>query len=161
MSLYICVPNEKLRTLYQNHLKNVHRYTDSGFDILLPQQLIEFDGHSVQTIRTEIMVAAVTENGQTVPCLLLPRSSLSSSPYRLANSIGLIDMGYRGEVMAKCDSAIPNDNTSYLIDDGRRLFQIVQHNFLPWKHINIVENITDLPYAIDNRGSGGFGSTGN
>jgi dUTPase len=41
------------------------------------------------------------------------------------------------------------------------LFQIVQHNWLPWKQIHIVDTLEELPAAPDNRGEGGFGSTGN
>ena len=52
----------------------------------------------------------------------MPRSSISKTPLRLANSIGLIDGGYRGEIMAMCDN-IKTD--SYTVEKGQRLFQIV------------------------------------
>ena len=35
---------------------------------------------------------------------LFPRSSISKTPLRMSNSIGLIDGGYRGEIMASCDN---------------------------------------------------------
>ena len=160
MSLYIYVANEELRNLYKQHLAEKHRYTDSGFDILLPKQLVEFEGHGPKTIYTNIIATALTESGNPAPCLLLPRSSISNSAYRLSNSIGLIDMGYRGEVMAKCDPSLPYDNTPHVIEQGTRLFQLVQHNFMPWKEIRIVDLLEELPAAPDNRGAGGFGSTG-
>ena len=37
--------------------------------------------------------------GSSVSWLLMPRSSISKTPLRLCNSIGLIDAGYRGEVL--------------------------------------------------------------
>ena len=47
------------------------------------------------------------ENFTTLePCsfLLLPRSSISKTPLRLSNSVGLIDAGYRGELQAPVDN---------------------------------------------------------
>jgi dUTP pyrophosphatase len=160
MSLYIYVFEPHIRSLYKQHLSTNHRYTDSGFDLMLPGQTIEYnDDYLGQTIHTGIIVAAKTESGEPAPSLLLPRSSITKTPLRLSNSIGLIDMGYRGEIMAKCD-CMDADCVRYSIQEGTRLFQLVQHNFMPWKNIIIVENFNDLPYAVDNRGSGGFGSTG-
>jgi dUTPase len=83
----------------------------------------------------------------------------------MANSIGLIDAGYRGEVQAKVDvlSHGRNDTDSHPFEDGpdgSRLFQVCQHNFLPWNNIFIVSSLTELPTASDTRGEGGFGSTG-
>ena len=162
MSLYIYVADEDMRNLYKEHLANKHRYTDSGFDLLMPKQYLECDKNWYGvglTVHTGIIVAALTENGNPSPSLLLPRSSICNTPLRLCNSIGLIDMGYRGEVMAKCDF-VPFEIRGYVIEKGDRIFQLVQHNFMPWKYITIVDNPNDLPYAIDNRGTGGFGSTG-
>lgn len=42
-------------------------------------------------------------------------------------------------------------------DVWKYLFQLCQHNFLPWENIVIVD---ELPSPPDTRGSGGFGSTG-
>jgi transposase len=48
------------------------------------------------TFDFDITVAATDSDGNPYPLLLVPRSSISNSPFRLSNSIGLIDMGYRG-----------------------------------------------------------------
>jgi dUTP pyrophosphatase len=77
----------------------------------------------------------------------------------MSNQIGLADAGYRGELIARVD-CLENDMT-YTVEFGRRLFQVVQHNWLPWKKIVLVDSLNDLPAAPDNRGAGGFGSTGN
>lgn len=160
MSLYIYVADEELRNLYKQHLAEKHRYTDSGLDLLMPQQAIEFNDNCLgQTIHTNIIVASLTESGNPAPCLLLPRSSITGTCLRLSNSIGLIDMGYRGEVMAKCDCVDP-DCKVYHIEQGKRIFQLVQHNFMPWKEIRLVNAMDELPKPPDNRGAGGFGSTG-
>jgi dUTP pyrophosphatase len=149
MSLYVYVENEGLR---HDMMTATTRSTDSGFDIMMP-------GYSLQTgltfLDTGINVAAVDSNGKPMPCLLIPRSSITKTPLRLANSIGLLDSGYRGSVLAAVDVLRPYD-----ITHGQRLFQICQHNFLPWSNIVFVDSVDKLPKASDNRGGGGFGSTG-
>lgn len=154
MSLYIYTDIPELKERLLDQVSN-HRWTDSGFDIPLAY------GHSLgsaasynYTINLHVKVAAV-DGEQTRPCLLVPRSSLSKTAVRLANSIGLIDQGYRGEVQAKVDILFPSS-----LSVGDRLFQICRHNFLPWENVTIVDNWQDLPAAPDNRGDGGFGSTG-
>ena len=82
---------------------------------------------------------------------LYPRSSISKTPLRLANSVGIIDAGYRGNIMAKVDNI---SDTEYIIKKGDRLFQICMPDLRPFKVV-----IDDV--AIDTvRGAGGFGSTG-
>jgi dUTPase len=72
----------------------------------------------------------------------------------------LADAGYRGELIARVDCLDPNIQ-NYTITEGRRLFQIVQHNWLPFTNVHVVDSVNDLPAPPDNRGGGGFGSTGN
>ena len=69
----------------------------------------------------------------------------------MANSIGLIDGGYRGEIMAVCDNIKDYD---YSISKGDRLFQLVSAN-LSSIEFKIIDKLTD-----STRGDGGFGSTG-
>jgi dUTP pyrophosphatase len=102
-------------------------------------------------------IAATNLEKNPLPCILLPRSSISSTPFRLCNSIGLIDAGYRGELKAKADIMNVID---YEIKEGMRIFQLCQHSCLPWEKIILVDSLDELPKALDNRGSGGFGSTG-
>ena len=61
--------------------------------------------------------------------------------------------------MAKCD-CVDLGGRRIIKKLGERRFQLVQHNWLPWKQIFIVDSIHELPDAPDNRGAGGFGSTG-
>jgi dUTP pyrophosphatase len=131
-----------------------HRYTDSGFDIPLIENTVILEDQ--YTFETGIYIAATDMNENPLPCLLLPRSSISSTPFRLANSIGLIDAGYRGEIKAKTDVL---HEGIYKINQGMRLFQLCQHSCLPWNKFVLVNALDELPQALDNRGSGGFGST--
>ena len=171
MTLYIRARTEIMEQLIQKQIQN-HRFTDSGFDIPIPATNVDLNipQHSFNLeISVAAMMSSLSENESTgafyesdtpAPCLLLPRSSIYKFPLRLTNSIGLIDAGYRGEVQAKVDILEWKDKVEpeYLrFDCETRLFQICQHNFLPWKKIVLVK---ELPAGPDDRGVGGFGSTG-
>ena len=149
--LHIYTPNPIIKQMLIEQIQK-HRYTDSGFDIpCLETSVVE----ERYTFELGVHIAA-TDMDKALPCLLLPRSSISSTPFRLSNSIGLIDAGYRGEVKAKVDVLQQN----YTVKEGSRLFQLCQHSCLPWKQFVIVDSLDELPAAGDTRGSGGFGSTG-
>ena len=94
-------------------------------------------------------MACESENNQ--PYLLMPRSSIAKTPLRLCNSIGLIDGGYRGEIMAAVDNVKSED---YTVEPNQRLFQLVAMNGAPIT-FEIVDELSD-----STRGEGGFGSTG-
>lgn len=159
MSLYIYVINRNLRQMFRDHLAS-RRWTDSGFDLLNPTMPLDFSDKKYGIeMKLGVKCAALTENGDPAPYLLLARSSTSLTPLRMSNQIGLADMGYRGELIARVDCVDPTMNELTILE-GRRLFQIVQHNWMPWKKIYIVDEESELPLAPDTRGDGGFGSTG-
>lgn len=159
MSLYVYVPDQNLRSDMRAHVNN-RRWTDSGFDLLSPEMILSFQNRQYGVeMRLGAHFAALDPQGRPVPYLLLARSSTSLTPLRMSNQIGLADAGYRGELIARVD-CVSND-LQYVVERGRRLFQVVQHNWLPWKNIIFVDSLNDLPAPPDNRGAGGFGSTGN
>ena len=85
--------------------------------------------------------------------LVLPRSGLASKEgLTLANAPGLIDAGYRGEVV--CAVVNLDRERSVRIARGDRVAQLV---IVPIPAAEPVE-VADLPDSA--RGSGGFGSTG-
>ena len=88
---------------------------------------------------------------QNVGYFLAPRSSISKTPLRMSNSMGIIDAGYRGELIAVCDNI---SDQPYVIEKGVRLFQILNTDLVSFKEVIISENLSDT-----SRGSGGFGST--
>lgn len=159
MSLYIYVMDPVLRERFRDHL-TTRRWTDSGVDLLCPNMILNFINcnYGVE-MKLGVKCGALTESGDPAPYLLLARSSTSLTPLRMSNQIGLADMGYRGELIARVD-CVDRGVTEYTVDEGRRFFQVVQHNWMPWKQILILDNEEDLPPAIDNRGGDGFGSTG-
>lgn len=86
--------------------------------------------------------------------LIIPRSSIGAkTPLRLANSIGLIDCDYRGEVMALYENK-PDAIGSRTIAEGDRVAQ----GFLIPKVPVIFTEVTKLEET--KRGEDGFGSTG-
>jgi dUTP pyrophosphatase len=82
---------------------------------------------------------------------LFPRSSISKTPLILHNSIGLIDAGYTGEIMAAMRNL---SSEPFLIKKGERYVQLVNSDL---SSVNF-ELVDDLRKTT--RGSGGFGSTG-
>ena len=159
MSLFVFVADPNLRADMRIHLEK-RRWTDSGFDLMSQETLLNFVNKSYGVeMKLGVYCAAIDAENNPAPYLLLARSSTSLTPLRMSNQIGLADAGYRGELIARVDCVSGQDE--FLVEHGRRLFQIVQHNWLSWKRIILVDNLEDLPAAPDNRGSGGFGSTGN
>lgn len=85
--------------------------------------------------------------------LIFPRSSISKTDLILANSVGVIDSGYRGEIKCRFKANKSVDiMTMYSV--GEKVAQLI---IVPYPQINLVEvdELTDTA-----RGEGGFGSTG-
>ena len=80
--------------------------------------------------------------------LLFPRSSVYKKNQRLANSVGVIDSGYRGEIMFKYSKS----ENQYSV--GERVGQIIIMPY-PKVRFEVVEELTQT-----DRSTGGFGSTG-
>ena len=83
---------------------------------------------------------------------LEPRSSIYKTGFMMANSRGIIDRTYRGQLMAPLVSLGQNAQP---IEAGTRLFQIIAPDM---GHIQEVVYVDSLPDSV--RGEGGFGSTG-
>jgi dUTPase len=166
MSLYIYVVDPNHREHQREHVRN-RRSTDSGVDLISQTTYLDLSHrndnlppHLGVEIKTGVIAAALDKQGKPAPYLLLARSSTSLTPLRMSNQVGLADAGSRGELIARVD-CLDASLQSYTIPQGRRLFQIVQHNWLPYDQIILVDSPNDLPSPPDNRGGGGFGSTGN
>lgn len=82
---------------------------------------------------------------------LFPRSSTGSkTPLRLSNSVGIIDSGYRGELIALVDNVSDQD---FMIKAGERYFQLCAAD-LCQVSCRIVDTLDETE-----RGARGFGST--
>ncbi|PFH38516.1 putative deoxyuridine 5'-triphosphate nucleotidohydrolase [Besnoitia besnoiti] len=151
MLLRVQALTPEVRAMYAAH--GHYHAGDSGLDLFVLEDQ-EIKAGETSFVKLGIKAAAYTKDGEAgeknVSWLLMPRSSISKTPLRLANSVGLIDAGYRGEVMA----AVDNIKTfPYTLKKGDRIVQAVAFNG---------EGITlELVDELDKtaRGEGGFGST--
>ena len=93
---------------------------------------------------------------------MYPRSSLSKTQLRLANSVGIIDAGYRGHLMGMFDvvNIDPDDDkdADYFGKKFDRYLQICAPGLVPIV-VEIVNTKEELGEETE-RGDGGFGSTG-
>lgn len=128
--------------------------TDAGFDLTAVSK--EYDKHGALVFGTglamEIPVGYVG--------LVFPRSSIAEYDVALSNAVGVIDSGYRGEIMAKFkpttyyaknrDSLSPLK--SYKV--GERIAQLI---IMPVPSVEFTE-VDSL--SESERGTGGYGSSG-
>lgn len=83
--------------------------------------------------------------------MLFPRSSICKVPLMLANSTGIIDSGFRGEIKLMFR---PTGRPQKNYEVGDRVGQLI---ILPYPKINFIESET---LSDTERGAGGFGSSG-
>ena len=144
MKLFIKPHNDVAWEFYKNH-GHFHE-GDAGLDLYVLEN-IHFEAGETKAIK--LGISCEPEDGKAY--YLLPRSSISKTSLRMANSIGLIDGGYRGEIMAVCDNI---KTQGYTVEKGQRLFQLVaaDSSAIEYELVETLETTT--------RGAGGFGSTG-
>ncbi len=144
MELLIKALNETAKEMYENH-GHFHE-GDAGLDLYVLEELKFLPG---ETNLIKLGISCQPADGKAY--YLFPRSSISKTPLRMSNSIGLIDGGYRGEIMASCDNI---KDKEYIIRKGQRLFQLVatDSSLISYKIVDILDETS--------RGKGGFGSTG-
>lgn len=83
---------------------------------------------------------------------IFPRSSITSKPMILKNSVGVIDAGYRGEVKLRFLADQDEEESQYKV--GERVAQLI---VMPIPHVTLIES-EELSDSV--RGEGGYGSTG-
>ena len=169
---------EIYRKAVEAHKENSKRgFPDSGFDLYVPQD--EVFGALMKTkmidfqIKTEMKCEAVYSGGngffdRSKAFYLYPRSSLSKTPLMLSNHVGIVDSGYRGNLMGafRClyrdgagSAAVALEEEGsevYLVAKHTRLVQICMASLEPFT-VELVEKEEDL--SSTERGDGGFGST--
>ena len=144
MKLLIKTLNEVATEMYVSH-GHFHD-GDAGLDLYVLEDIEILSG---ETKLIKLGICCEPMDGKAY--YLFPRSSISKTPLRMSNSIGLIDGGYRGEIMASCDNIKDFD---YTVEKGQRLFQLVAIDSSPISY-KVVDKLSETT-----RGDGGFGSTG-
>lgn len=118
----------------------------AGYDLAMPEAGI-LKAH--ETRKVGLGFAAEVPEGYAA--LLLPRSSAGAKGLELMNTVGLIDSDYRGEWIATMHM---KKDAEFRWISGDRLFQFILvpiHKPL----LELVDSVSD-----SDRGTGGFGSTG-
>ena len=171
------------------HNNNVRcgRFPDAGFDLLVPDNegCVESGGYKINGQYTQLKLKTGVrclmegfewgndpddddEVSWAESFYLFPRSSISKTRCRLANNVGIIDSGYRGQLIAVFDVIPDKDEGGYVnptSDDTKpysRLVQVCCGDLRPF--VVTVKSIsgdeTERLVASTIRGDGGFGSTG-
>ena len=107
LNLYKNVSVAKMET--KEYLENPHK--DSGFDIYTPKGKERINPGETRLVNMQIQCAAYKivcdgDSCQRVPTafFMYPRSSIYKTTLRLANNTGIIDSGYRGNLMGAFDN---------------------------------------------------------
>lgn len=161
LRLFIAPTSPSFDALYRDAADAYNRtpYTErnSGFDVFS-----DFQGGSrnpetgTHFVPQGCRALAVTAEGVPRAYWLAPRSSISKTVWRIANSIGLIDATYRGIVTAALDPRSLNP-PQVSFAQNQRLCQLAAPDLLPWAEVIVV---SELPGPATLRGEGSFGSTG-
>lgn len=147
--LRVEVADASLLSLYMPTQESAINRSDSGFDLFMAADAV-LDPNETRLldlqVRAELLLGAQGPHGY----YLYPRSSISKTPLRLANSVGIIDFGYRGTLKVAVHNTGP---FAYTIRRGERLFQLCMPSLSPFQVVfGVVSRATE-------RGEGGFGST--
>jgi hypothetical protein len=193
LKLYVDDENDiELKNMYlnaanshNNKIFNNPHYIDAGFDLFAPGNkgselniygdILRFfstgwsDASPVNKLDLKICCSArmLTDTNKifNTGYYMHPRSSLSKTQLRLANSTGIIDAGYRGHLMGMFDVVnVPHADSDddreadYFGNKFDRYLQICAPGLVPII-VEVVNNKEDLGEETE-RGNGGFGSTG-
>ena len=129
---------------------------DAGFDLICPNSVAFSIPSKAISFKVPLGVRCCMtghQDGDYRSYYMYPRSSTGSkSGLRLSNSVGIIDSGYRGEIMGVFDN---RSNLDELVSPERKLVQLCAGDLHPFL-VNVVEELSENTA----RGAGGFGSTG-
>jgi len=142
---------------HNNNLLN-NNFPDAGFNLLVPTTT-ECYINQINKIDFGVRCSATViskNNMEITGYYMYPRSSTGSKTLlRLANSVGIIDSGYRGNLMGCFDVANYSEYNTQTIQQYSSIIQICAPSLVPI----IVEIVKELDEDTE-RGEGGFGSTG-
>jgi len=140
-----------------NEFAEIPKYSkpgDAGMDLTCTE--VELDASGCYVYKTGLAI----EIPEGFMGLIFPRSSNAKKSLMLTNSVGVIDSGYRGEIMLKykpdyqyfLQSDEVKNQKIYLVGDRVGQLIIMPYPQVDWK---VVDKLSD-----SERGEGGYGSTG-
>jgi dUTP pyrophosphatase len=125
-------------------------YTSTDVHVTQQVEFVPF-GVVARLIRVEPLPQSHAHHRSDSHFFLMPRSSIYKSGLIMANSVGVIDKSYRGELKAPVWSM----TGSSTVRAGERWFQIVAPDMGWIRNIRLVDELPET-----DRGAGGFGSSG-
>jgi dUTP pyrophosphatase len=138
-------------------LPSYARSGDAGADLVAKEDVLLRAAGGRALVKTGVAIAIPEGHAG----FILPRSGLAlTHGVTLVNAPGLIDAGYRDELMVLMINTDPTDD--YQVHRGDRVAQLVVQRV---EHVTVVE-VDDLPSPVEDahgrpvRGTGGFGHTG-
>jgi len=161
---------EKYLEYAETHNKKIMQndeYIDSGFDIFTPCIIVPTLDKVNRFDFNIVCSATMMDNFKQTNTgyYMYPRSSLSKTRLRLANSVGIIDSGYRGNLIGMFDclkyettDKIEDNKSNIEVNQYDRLVQICAPGLVPI-YVTIVDTFEELGDKTM-RGDGCFGSTG-
>lgn len=142
---------------HNNKIINNSNMIDAGFDIFTAASQT-LTNQNVNKVDFNVVCACqmVTQSETyNTGFYMYPRSSISKTPLRLANNVGIIDAGYRGHLIGMFDLVY---QPIYNIKELDRYLQICAPGLVPIL-VELVNSVDELGNETE-RGAGGFGSTG-
>jgi dUTP pyrophosphatase len=139
--------DESVKQMYVNH--STYHNSDSGLDLFIVKDEVIPAG---ETRLVDLGISCQLKHEEKYFSYnMYSRSSISKTPLRLANGVGLCDAGYLGPLKA----ALHNTGTSdYTVKKGERYVQLARPD-LGEVSFELVEDFG----RITSRNQGGFGST--
>jgi len=154
------------KMMYKSHIDKHNKqilsdpYPNSGFDLLVMENMVfdtqfktVFINHGIKT--EMLYYDPVLKTYEPSAFIMTPRSSISKTPLMMANHVGIIDSGYRGNLLAAV-RYLPDGSNMYTLEEKTRLFQVCHPLLCPI----YVMATDDSDLSTTTRGAGGFGSTG-
>jgi dUTP pyrophosphatase len=138
---------------HNSKMMNDIQYIDAGFDIYVPKhEIITIPDTFKIDFQIQCSAQIITDQKKQFNSgfYLYPRSSLSKTKLRMSNSVGIVDAGYRGNLIGAFDPI-----SDCIIDGYTRLVQICAPGLIP-----ILVNIVGDLGEDTARGNNGFGSSG-
>ncbi len=157
-----------------------NQYFNAGFDLFCPYEILighkkveKINHYVICSMRRFDCGSGLSEGGEggegglidikksshPVSYYMYPRSSTGTkTPLRLANSVGIIDSGYRGNIIAAFDNVDNDTDITYGVETYQRLVQLCPPDISHPMYVRLVDDIKLLGETA--RGDGGFGSTG-
>ena len=164
LKIYVDEQDSELKIIYQeaakkhnDKMENNSQFIDAGFELYLPtnynettnaydNKLVFKNDGNVKNVDFKIQCSAkmysLPDREHNTGYYMFPLSSISNGRLRLANSVGIIDAGYRGNLMSTFDLTT-NISEDYIVNKYDRLIQICAPSLVPII-VEIVDTIDDL-----------------